>query len=134
MRSIDRTGTFDDLVGEQAPEVADLTRRLRALIIATDPDVVEVNRPGEGASAYGVGERKMSEAYAYLAPQSAWLNLGFFHGAALDDPHGLIEGTGARIRHIKVRPGDPPPDDVLVGYLRRARAERTAALDRREGR
>lgn len=130
MRTIDKTGTFEELLAGHKPEIQRLTEHLRGLIEEFDPDVVEVNRPGEGTSAYGVGEKKMSEAYAYLAPQKSWVNLGFYHGSALADPHGLIEGTGARIRHIKVRPDDPIDDEIITDYLERARRERTTALAR----
>ena len=33
------------------------------------------------------------------------MNVGFYHGAALDDPAGLLEGSGKRMRHVKLRPG-----------------------------
>jgi hypothetical protein len=32
-----------------------------------------------------------------------FVNVGFFHGAMLDDPAGLLEGTGKRMRHVKLR-------------------------------
>ena len=78
--------------------------------------------------AYGWGEKKMSESYAYLAPQRSWVNLGFYHGAVLDDPEGIVEGTGARIRHVKVRPGDD--EAPWRALLERAKAERATALGR----
>ena len=34
------------------------------------------------------------------------VNVGFFHGAFLPDTAGLLEGTGKRMRHVKLRPGD----------------------------
>jgi len=36
----------------------------------------------------------------YIAPQSKHVTLGFFFGSQLADPHGLLLGTGARIRHM----------------------------------
>ena len=44
-------------------------------------------------------------AFAYVDAFSAHVNLGFFHGAALDDPAGLLEGAGKRMRHVKIRWG-----------------------------
>jgi hypothetical protein len=38
----------------------------------------------------------------YLADQARYVQLGFYNGAQFEDPHGLIEGTGKRLRHIKV--------------------------------
>jgi hypothetical protein len=126
MESIERLGTFEQILADRPPEVVEIARRLRAMIAELHPEVVEVSRTGEGVAAYGWGEKKMSESYAYLAPQRAWVNLGFYHGAVLDDPLGIVEGTGARIRHVKVRGGfDEGP---LVELLRRAKDERAAAL------
>lgn len=128
MESIERLGTFEEIVGDRPPEIADLARRLRALVAQVHPDVVEVPRTGEGVAAYGWGEKKMSESYAYIAPQRDWVNLGFYHGAMLDDPLGIVEGTGARIRHVKVRAGfDEAP---LIDLLQRAKHERATALGR----
>jgi hypothetical protein len=35
------------------------------------------------------------------------VNVGFFHGATLDDPARLLEGAGKRMRHVKPRWGEP---------------------------
>lgn len=129
MISIERLGTFEQILEGRPPELAALARSLRALIVELHPDVVEVPRTGEGVAAYGWGEKKMSESYAYLAPQRAWVNLGFYHGALLDDPAGIVEGTGARIRHVKVRPG-AVDEGALRSLLVEARLERAVALGR----
>jgi hypothetical protein len=44
-------------------------------------------------------------AFGYVNAFGAHVNVGFFHGAALDDPGGLLEGTGKRMRHVKLRWG-----------------------------
>lgn len=129
MHTIERLGTFDTILEGHAPEVVALARHLRELIARVHPDVIEVPRTGEGVAAYGWGEKKMSESYAYLAPQRAWVNLGFYHGVELDDPAGIVEGTGARIRHVKVR-SDGPADELLTALLEHAKRERAAALGR----
>lgn len=129
METITRLGTFDDIIDGHSEDIRTLTFELRSLIERLDPTVVEVPRAGEKTAAYGLGEKKMSEAYAYLAPQRAWVNLGFYHGASLPDPDEVIEGTGARIRHVKVRPG-AIDEAVLRRLLVAARAERAAALGR----
>jgi len=43
--------------------------------------------------------------FAYVNAFRAHVNVGFFHGATLTDPAGLLEGTGKYMRHVKVRPG-----------------------------
>ncbi len=43
-------------------------------------------------------------AFAYVNAFKAHVNVGFFRGAVLDDPNGLLEGTGKFMRHVKLRP------------------------------
>jgi hypothetical protein len=42
-------------------------------------------------------------AFGYVNAFRAHVNVGFFFGADLDDPAGLLEGTGKRMRHVKLR-------------------------------
>lgn len=47
-------------------------------------------------------------------------DFGFFRGTSLDDPRGLLEGTGKGLRHVKIwKPEDVRPDN-LVPLLRQA--------------
>lgn len=46
-------------------------------------------------------------AFAYVDAFRAHVNVGFYYGAALDDPAGLLEGGGKAMRHVKVRWGEP---------------------------
>lgn len=43
-------------------------------------------------------------AFGYVNAFKGHVNVGFFYGALLDDPAGLLEGTGKRGRHVKLRP------------------------------
>ena len=71
-------------------------------LVEIDPNVVIVPRPGEKSLSYGVGVRKNSEAYCYLIPFKGHVNFGFFFGTEIDSD-GILEGTGAKMRHIKIR-------------------------------
>jgi len=44
-------------------------------------------------------------AFGYVNVFRAHVNVGFFSGAVLKDPAGLLEGTGKYMRHVKLRPG-----------------------------
>ena len=44
-------------------------------------------------------------AFGYVNAYTAHVNVGFFFGALLSDPARLLEGTGKRGRHVKLRPG-----------------------------
>ena len=98
-----KLGTFEELLHMTEEPLRPLMRALRATIYAIHPDACEVVRLGDRAATYGVGPRKMLDGYAYLLPHKRWVNLGFYAGAELPDPEGLLEGTGAKMRHMKVR-------------------------------
>jgi len=52
-------------------------------------------------------------AFGYVDAFKAHLNVGFFFGVALDDPAGLLQGTGKRMRHVKLRWGEPVDEAAL---------------------
>ncbi len=43
--------------------------------------------------------------FGYVNSFKEHVNVGFFYGAVLDDPAGLLEGSGKRMRHVKLKPG-----------------------------
>jgi len=117
------------LLAPLPPEVAALVTAADDLVRRTDPDVVRVVWPHQRTVGYGVGPKKMSEHYAYLAVHPRHVNLGCNHGAHLDDG-GLLEGTGRNMRKTTVRTVDDLADPRLVPLLRAARQERLTALGR----
>lgn len=43
--------------------------------------------------------------FGYVNRFKAHVNVGFFYGATLEDPAGLLEGSGKRMRHVKLKHG-----------------------------
>jgi hypothetical protein len=120
---------FAELLGRLSPEVAALIRAADDVIRRTDPAVVRVAWPHQKTVGYGVGPKKMSEHYAYLAAHPKHVNLGCNYGARLDDG-GLLGGTGKNMRSTTVRAVADLDDPRLVPLLQAARRERLAALGR----
>lgn len=123
-----RFGTFDELMAGVDPKLVEIATALRELLQEVDPNAVEVVRLGDNAATFGVGPKKMSEAYCYVMPQKKWVNLGFFKGGSLEDPHGLLEGTGKMMRHIKVHSLDEVKKTEIRTLIEAAFAERRAAV------
>jgi len=118
---------FEAILTDSAAEVRAVARQARALIAEVHPDAVEVVWPTQGSAGYGVGPRKMSDHYAYLFPHKRHVNLGFTRGATLDDPDGLLEGTGKALRHVKLRTDADVERPALRALLAAAVAERSGA-------
>jgi hypothetical protein len=61
--------------------------------------------------------------FAYVDRFKSHVNVGFFQGAVLKDPAGLLEGTGKRMRHVKLSPGRELNDSALSGLIAAAYAD-----------
>ena len=106
------------LVDDRAVAVRRLYLETHQLVLKTLPDVefsvdCDDAQIGYGARQYGYDGWGM----AALSPYTKWVSLGFIRGAALDDPDRLLEGTGASVRHVKLR----SPEEL---------AERRAAIQK----
>jgi hypothetical protein len=99
-------GSLEDQVGglvaDADPSVAAIAQRVRALVRAVLPGAIEmVDRP---ARLIGYGrDRGYKGLICGIALQSSWVNLMFSKGTELPDPDRLLEGTGKRARHVKLR-------------------------------
>ncbi len=69
-------------------------------------------------------------AFAYANAFTSHVNVGFFRGAELDDPDGLLEGTGKFMRHVKLRPGQPLNDEALEKLIHTAYVDMTQRLEK----
>lgn len=59
-------------------------------------------------------------AFAYVNAFTSHAAIGFFRGSTLPDPAGLLEGSGKRMRHVKLRPGVALDEDALGALIRAA--------------
>lgn len=121
-------GTFEELLEITEESQKPTLSRLREIILAIDPEACEVVRLGDRAATYGVGPKKMSEGYVYILPYSSWVNLGFYKGADLPDPEGLLEGSGKKLRHVKIRAAAEADNESIHTLIKAALAERKQAL------
>lgn len=78
---------------------------------ACGPDVREILHDGQPTACVG------DAAFAYVDAFTAHMNVGFFHGAELPDPAGLLLGTGKRMRHVKLRWGHLADEDALGALI-----------------
>ena len=125
----DAQGTFEETVSSSSERVQDLAVRLRHLINGVYPDAVEVPWPKQGTVGYGIGPKKQTEHFSYISLHEGHVNLGFNHGVDLPDPENLLEGTGKRHRHIKIREISDTERDALYDLVAAAVEERLAARE-----
>ena len=61
--------------------------------------------------------------FGYVNVFTAHVNVGFFQGAALSDPAGLLQGAGKFMRHVKLRPGSATDAAALSKLIEAAYAD-----------
>ena len=103
-------------------EIQDLALRLRALVLEEMAPCYENIYDAYSAVAIGYGTSdRLRDGIFHIAVYSQHVNLGFNDGATLDDPKGILEGAGNRIRHITVKTPEDIKRPEIRAYIRRAR-------------
>jgi hypothetical protein len=77
-------------------------------------DVTELLHDGHPTACVG------DAAFGYVNVFTSHVNIGFFHGASLDDPAGLLQGDGRFMRHVKARPASLPDAANLKALIQAA--------------
>jgi len=114
---------IDRLLAEHTAELQAVERALRATIRGEDPDLVEQVDFGNKLIAFGRSMQMRGLLFAIIAHQT-WVNLQLADGADLPDPDGVIEGTGKRIRHVKIRSVEAASSGPVVAAIRAQLAAR----------
>lgn len=126
-------------LAKQVPELGAIARTWFLRMRGCGSDVREIMHDGCPTAC------AQDAAFGYVAVFMAHANVGFFHGAELEDPTGLLQGSGKRMRHVKVKPGVDLDDGSLDALIRAAYADikrrlateqtvaLTASLRKREG-
>ena len=97
---------LEPLLADHSSTVREAFRALRALVLDVMPDASEQLDLPDHLLALGFGPPggvRMRNLAIALIPHSAHVNVQLVDGADLPDPTGIVEGTGKRIRHVKVR-------------------------------
>ena len=94
-------------------ELGAIAKRWFDVMRACGDDVRELLHDGQPTACAG------DAAFAYVNAFKAHVNVGFFRGAELNDPEGLLEGTGKLMRHVKLRPADIATGDFDAAALKK---------------
>jgi hypothetical protein len=90
-----RSPEVDAYIAKLGYEFEDIATSLRDLIFEAIPEITESFKWKQP-----VYER--DGLICYIAGFSEYVALGFYHGAYIDDPKKMLEGTGKQLRHIKI--------------------------------
>lgn len=123
--AVPRDPAIDTWMREHADDRGAIARRWFEVMRACGSDVRELLHDGHPTACVG------DAAFGYVNAFRAHVNVGFFLGASLDDPAGLLEGTGRFMRHVNIRPGAEVDAGALTSLIERAYVGMKAAASRR---
>lgn len=84
-------------VRDDNPALQKVVRGLRSLVKAAEPGAtITVN-------AWGIPTFEAKDPFCFYMVGKNHVTFGFHYGTSLNDPEGLLEGTGKNIRHVKLR-------------------------------
>lgn len=130
---------FEDLIEDHHPDVRSWAQAASALVLSVRPDAtVEFEKAWGGyllfRTTVGGGN-----TVCFISAHKKHVSLGFSEGAELSDPSGLLQGSGKRQRHVKIKKSEDlerhelrnlieaawarqPDVEVLEGALEKVRA------------
>ena len=107
--AIRRDPAIETWMREHAGELGAIAQRWFEVMRGCGDDVRELLHDGHPTACV------TDAAFAYVNAFKAHVNVGFFRGAVIPDPDGLLEGSGKFMRHVKLE----PERDIDAGALRK---------------
>ncbi|HVW35924.1 MAG TPA: DUF1801 domain-containing protein [Pirellulales bacterium] len=96
--SVRREPAIEVWMREHSGELGAIAERWFEVMRECGEDVRELLHDGHPTACVG------DAAFGYVNAFKAHVNVGFFLGAEIADPQGLLEGDGKFMRHVKLRP------------------------------
>jgi hypothetical protein len=79
------------------PALQKVVRGLRSLMKASAPGTTIT------LNSWGIPTFEAKDPFCFYMVGKNHVTFGFHYGASLDDPEGLLEGSGKSLRHVKLR-------------------------------
>ena len=111
--------SFVDFISSYHYDVQQTAAAARELIKEMLPEAIEQVDATSKIIVYG-GSRTYSGLVCAIAPQKTYVNLMFSRGAELPDPEKLLEGTGKRARHVKLKTAADAGNPAVRNLIREA--------------
>lgn len=112
---------IDAFIDRFTPEVAAQFRAARTQVRRLFPRGHELVHDNYNAFGMGYSTRPLNSGVVVsLVAYPRWVTLFFFHGKSLQDPDQLLQGSGARIRSIRLQPESRVLPPAVMALLRQA--------------
>ena len=121
--AVKRDAAVDKWLTDESIELRSLAKNWFTKLRCCGDDVLELIHDGCPVACV------QDAPFGYVNTFKNHINVGFFRGAALEDPAGLLEGSGKRMRHVKLIPEHDTNTTALENLIVAAYADIKARLD-----
>src|SRR6201986_1462136 len=121
--AVERDPAIDAWMKEHAGELGAIAREWFDVMRECGDEVRELVHDGCPVACLG------DVPFGYVNVFTSHVNVGFFQGASLRDPAGLLQGAGKFMRHVKLRPGAAIDSAALRKLIERAYSNIKARVD-----
>src|SRR5580698_11365641 len=109
--AVERDPAIEVWMRERSGELGEIARQWFEVMRGCGRDIRELLQDGHPTACVG------DAAFGYVNAFTTHVNVGFFRGAELSDPNGLLEGTGKFMRHVKLKPGSNVDATALLKLI-----------------
>jgi hypothetical protein len=92
---------------------AEVASKVRQIVLEAAPDAVE-------SIKWAQPVYETNGPFCYMKAFKNSVNFGFWRGVELEDPKGLLQGAGDKMRHVKLTGIDDVDEAELAGFVRQA--------------
>jgi hypothetical protein len=106
-------GTIDEYAKGLGDWRGEVVKELDALVRRAAPKAT-------GSIKWAQPVYEQDGPFAYVKAFTKAVNFGFWRGADLTDPDARLEGTGDRMRHVKIRKADDVDKALFAAWVKEA--------------
>jgi hypothetical protein len=121
--TLEHDPTIDAWLNRHRDQRGDLARHWFTVMRDCGDEVHEILHDGCPVACLG------DVPFAYVNVFTSHVNLGFYRGASLPDPAHLLQGSGKRMRHVKLKPGTPTDPASLHALIEAAYTDIKACIE-----
>lgn len=121
--AVKRDPAIDAWLKEQAGELGAIAHQWFEVMRKCGDEVRELFHDGCPVACLG------DAPFGYVNVFTSHVNVGFFHGASLSDPAGLLQGNGKSMRHVKLKPGAATSTATLSRLIHTAYSDIKARVE-----
>jgi hypothetical protein len=105
--------TVDNYIANLDEWQGEIISEVRRIILNAAPEALE-------SIKWAQPVYEINGPFAYIKAFKKAVNFGFWRGADINDPQGLLQGSGEKMRHFKISKLEDINEPVFTDYVQQA--------------